>query len=263
MPHLAAILAKNGGVQSPRNIILSGEKQCAHVAHTLMQFCSDARVTGVYAPSATGIWTTAFPYDRDLPERPAGVTAVAIPGFEHRILNKSGAPAPLGTAGELHIRGSGADFAATGVRAAGVDGNRARWLRGCEHTFVKCECCVELTDIEAVLCRHDAVHAAEVIDLTTEPGAEGVVVAFVLADPDHVSGASVRDFLLLQPDVELVPDRVVVVPEFPLTAEGAIDHHALIGRLRDPHAPSDDARSAEAGHRPPSEGDLARDPSGR
>lgn len=257
---LLAMRATKEGLQGPRNILLSGEKQCASLVQTLKEWFPTAQVTGLYAPSAVGIWSTVFPFDGHPTEPRRGITAQAIPGFEHHVLHSNGAPAPPYTRGELHVRRAfpAAESALapppalvnTGLRVECLDRKRMRWLRGEEHKFVKYGCCVELTDVEAVLCGHQSIVAAEVISVKTTPDADGLVAAFVLADPEQMTGEAARDFLLLDAHVDLVPDRFIVVPEFPLSADGAIERDALIARGLTSHASTDDGSlEAEEIHR--------------
>ena len=100
------------------------------------------------------------------------------------------------------------------------------WLRGEDHRFVKYGCSVELTEVESILCEHEHIRAAEVISINGEQ-----VAAFILADPEQLSPEAAADYLVLRGGVDLIPDRFVLLNEFPLTAEGAIDREALIARF--------------------------------
>ncbi|HEY0558336.1 MAG TPA: phosphopantetheine-binding protein, partial [Thermoanaerobaculia bacterium] len=101
-------------------------------------------------------------------------------------------------------------------------------------------CSVELTGIEAALCRQEHIRAAEVLAVKAEPAAGPRVVAFVIADPERLSAEAAAEHLVLRGEVDLIPDRFVVLDEFPLTAEGAIDRDALIARFAASRQPETD-----------------------
>lgn len=254
---LLALRAGRAGLRGPRNILLSGEKQCVSLAERLAKCFPDARITGLYSNAAVGVWTTVFPFGHGPVGSDRTAIAQAIPGFEHQILNKGGEPVPLRVKGELHLRrslpapdpGSPAALRSvkTGLRAEPLGGGRMRWLRGEEHCFVKYGCCVELTKVEAALCEHEHILAAEVVTVKPDQATDSSVVAFVIAEPDHVTAESARDFLLLRRVVDLIPDSFVLVSELPLTAGGAIERDVLIRRFVASHEPKDDARSVEIG----------------
>jgi nonribosomal peptide synthetase DhbF len=117
------------------------------------------------------------------------------------------------------------------------------WLRGEDRYFVKYECLVELTKLEALLCEHDQIRAAEVIAVRPEEQADTEVVAFLIGDPDQVSAASARDHLMGREEVDLIPDRFIVLDELPLTADGSIDREELMAHL----GARGDARGVETG----------------
>lgn len=242
--------------RGPRNILLSGEKQSVSLADKLTQFFPNTRVTGLYANPAVGIWTTAFPLRHGSAEWNGTAIAQPIPGFQHQVLNKNGEPVPFYTKGELFLKRvfpvhdaellPSSQTVKTGMRAEPLERNRMRWLRGDEHCFVKYGCCIELTKVEAILCQHEHIRAAEVITVRANHDDDGLVVAFVIADPDQASAEAVRDFLVLHDQVDLIPDRFILLEEFPLTADGAIDRDVLIRRFIASHEARIDTRGAEA-----------------
>lgn len=260
MQNLLAVLlplcAERKGIDGPRNIFLSGEKQCVSLAGKLTQYFPNALITGLYSNSAVGIWTTVFPFRPDTAESNSAVIAQSIPGFEHRVLNKNGEVAPLHATGWLYLRrlfsspGPGAlptpQEVETGLRAKPWEGGGLRWLRGEEHSYVKYGCCVELTTVEAVLCQHEHIQAAEVITVKADRDEDSLVVAFIIAGPDHMSAETARDFLVLSEQVDLIPDRFILMDEFPLTADGGIDQDVLIRSFVTSHQPIDNTRSIEA-----------------
>lgn len=240
---LASLLALRSArpqLAVPRAILLSGEKQCLRLVSELARSFPQARITGLYAPSSVGLWSTYFPLDAPANANGGGVVARPIRGFAHLVLNQNGEPAPAQTKGELHLmRPCWAAGRPSGLRAKQLHGGRISWLRGAEHTFFKAGCWVELTDVEAALCQHEHILAAEVITAATEGKSDSIVMAVVLADPALVSAETAQDFLVLRQRVDLVPDLFVMTDRFPLTSAGAIDHGVLVGRYVRDHDSTD------------------------
>jgi acyl carrier protein len=247
LPEVLALRARRGGPQGPRNIILSGEKQCARLADRLAEAFPGARLTGLYANATLGVWSTVFSWAPDPARARQPAIAEAIPGFAHLVLNRAGEPAVPPTRGDLYLSRAPSSAGAwrTGLRAEVLGGSRVRWLRGDEHHLVKDGCCIELTRIEAMLCAHEHILAAEVIAVPPAPAAERRVMAFVMARAGQVTAEAARDFLTRCDDVDLVPDHFVAVDELPLTAAGTIDRAALVRHVVASHVSTADARSVE------------------
>jgi non-ribosomal peptide synthetase component F len=252
---LVALRAAREGLRGPRVILLSGEKQGAGLANRLAKSFSSAQITGLYANAAVGLWSTVFSFGPEQARPDRAVVGRAIGGVEHRVVGNDGRPVPPHTKGELHLLrpppGPGGpptpSWVNTGLRAEPLGDGGLRWLRGDDHGFVKYGCRVELTEVEAALCEHEHIWAAEVMVVKSGHPADGSVVAFVVVEPGRVSAESARDFLVLRGGVDLIPDRFVLVPEFPLAAGGAIDRAALRRLFAASHEPRDAARRIEAG----------------
>jgi non-ribosomal peptide synthetase component F/acyl carrier protein len=232
---LLALHAERPHLQGPRNIFLSGEKQSVSLAETLAQCFPNAQITGLYASPTAGVWTTFFPFPADSAE---SIVAQPVPGVEHQVLNRSGEIAPLHAKGALHVKGS-----KTGLRAEALDRCNVTWLRGEDHCVVRYGCTVELTEIEAVLCRNEHIRAAEVVAVDSDQ-----VVAFIIADPEQMSVETAADDLVLRGGVDLIPDRFILLDEFPLTADGAIDRDALVAQFSGRRADDSLGIAAEAIH---------------
>jgi|GEM_PF-4243985 len=250
LAHLPVLPVDGNGLRGPRNIFLSGEKQCMGLADKLAQYLPNARATGLYAHPSLEIWSTVFHLQHDAV--PSNYEAVAIaepiPGFKHGVVNRDGQTAPRYTKGELQISPfsstpDSSNEVDTGLSVMLLDGKRMSWLRGNYHRFMKYGCRVELTKIESILCQHEHILAAEVIAIPADLDADNLVVAFVIARPNHMSAETARDFLVLRDNVDLIPDRFILLDEFPLTPEGAIDRDVLLRRFLTAQKPKDDARS--------------------
>ncbi len=230
---LLALCARRQDLRGPRVILLSGEKQCVRLAERLRWCFPNTRLTGLYANAAVGIWTTFFPLGAGPAEPDPRVIAQAIPGFNQRIVNGRGELAPLHTKGELHLTRAlpAPEEVKMGLRAEPLGDGRMSWLRGEQHCFTKYGCRVELTKVEAALCEHEHILAAEVVTLKPELETASLVVAFVIGEQAAVSAEAARDLLVCRDDVDIVPDRFIVLDEFPLAADGAIDRDLLIRRF--------------------------------
>lgn len=231
---LATLRAERPDLQGPRTILLVGEKQCSGLAGKLTRLFPEARVTGLYTNSPGALWTTVFALDDNAADARGAAIGQPIPGCEHRVLNKSGELAPPHTPGALHpkraLNVQETIAQPAGLRAERLEGARFRWLRGDDHHYMRSGYRVELTALEAVLCRHEDIRAVEATVIRTEHEPGGVAVAFIIADADRVSAETVRNHLVLQDSVDLVPDRVIVMDQFPLGADGVIERDLLIRR---------------------------------
>lgn len=242
MAEIHARRDQRADLAGPRAILLSGEKQYPSLADQLRRCFPAAQILGLYASPAVGIWTTHFALDADAAGAVADGAvgqpiAYCVPGFTHRVVNALGEAAPPHAVGNLLLSGPepNRELVDTGLRAAGLGGKRLRWLRAEDHVLDKRGCWIELTDIEAELCRYEHVHAAEVTVVSAgRRGVDCEVAAFVIADQDQVTVEKVRDLLVQSDAVDLIPDRVVLLDEFPLAIDGAIDRDALIARLLAP-----------------------------
>jgi non-ribosomal peptide synthetase component F/acyl carrier protein len=246
LPGLVAMHAQDPSGCGPRNILLTGEKQCAGLAAKLSKCFPAARIMGLYASPAVGLWSLFFPFGDGNPGSHWLPVAHSIPGFEHPVLNKAGDPTPLSAKGKLYVRHLTDPLRLravdTGLRAEPLGDGQVRWLRGSDHCFVKHECSVELTELEAILCRHEDIRAAEVIGVATDDHGGNRVLAFVSGLPERLTAEDARDFLLSNGEVDLSPDRFIVLQEFPLTSDGAIDRDALVSSHFTSKELKDDAR---------------------
>lgn len=87
---------------------------------------------------------------------------------------------------------------------------------------------VELGEIEAVLCRHPDIRQGVVQVQEPAPGDKRLVAYFTpIAAERTPHASSVRAHLARQLPDYMVPSVLVPLPEFPLTTNGKIDHHAL------------------------------------
>lgn len=231
-------------------ILCGGEPLSPELAQELLERCGE--LWNVYGPTETTIWSTVEQIVG--PEitigRPIANTTVYI-------LDKSLKPVPIGVPGELFIGGDGVavgyhnrqdltDERFLANPFTGVPGDRiyrtgdlARWLPdgrlvhlGRMDFQVKIRGFrIELGEIESILLKHPDVSQAVV---AARKGADGMdqLVAYVI--PSEFADNTVREFTqILREHVRkalpayMVPAHIVLMDEFPLTANNKVNVKAL------------------------------------
>lgn len=230
--------AEDCTLKDPHVILVNGEQQSGSLLRAIARRFPRTRISGLYAHPHIGIWSTIFDAQDHTSESTAAAQGRPIFGFQHFVVHPNGALVPTGVKGELMIRhhlGSTEMTVETGLRAAPLDSGKLLWLGRDTDWYEKYACQVELYSIEAALCRNDHVFAAEVTAVAERDSDETRVIAFALADPEHVSAQDLRDRLIADEDVVLIPDQIILVSRFPLTAEGDLDREALLADLSSSH----------------------------
>ncbi|WP_157036479.1 non-ribosomal peptide synthetase, partial [Streptomonospora alba] len=243
-------------------VLVGGEALPEALAETLADRA--AEVVNLYGPTETTIWSAAAAVE------PGGAVTVGAPIANTRahVLDAALRPVPPGVPGELYIAGEGVArgyHGRSGLTAErfvadpfGPPGSRmyrtgdvVRWNRTGALTYlgrsdfqVKVRGFrIELGEIEAALARRSGVGQA--VAAVRTDGAEAAITGYVVAEPGAgpLDGDAVRaDAAERLPDY-MVPEALVAVDAFPLTANGKIDRAAL-------PAP-DPAAGAHARGRPP------------
>jgi pyochelin synthetase len=183
------------------------------------------------------------------------------------VLDEEMRPSPVWVPGQLHIAGEGlaagywrdeertaASFVAHPVSGERLyrTGDVARYLPGGEIELLGREDTqvevqghsVEPGEVEAALEAHESVLSA-VVRATGRRGGEQRLVAQVVAREceaqeatgDDATSAGLRAHLLALLPEYMVPDRIELVPELPLTADGRVDRSAL-PPIAEPAAPA-------------------------
>jgi amino acid adenylation domain-containing protein len=179
------------------------------------------------------------------------------------VLDRWGAPVPIGGAGELCIGGDGlargylGDPALTAVRfvpdgVTGVDGRRLyrtgdrvrhrddgvlEFLGRVDRQVKIRGFRVELEEIETALRCHPAVEHAAVV-ARDAPAGDKRIAAYVVLREGGWANADWRADLGARLPPYMVPDDVVLLPELPLTANGKIDRARLPAADRVDGAPA-------------------------
>jgi amino acid adenylation domain-containing protein len=228
--------------------LCGGEPLPADLAAALLDRV--AELWNVYGPTETTIWSTSYRVrtaQNPLPiGRPIANTRVYV-------LQPSGAPAPIGVAGELCIAGEGVargyrnQPALTAEKFTSITlvngcterlyrtGDMARWradgqleFLGRNDTQVKVRGYrIELGEIEAVLSTHPGVTQGVVVVREDTPGDQRLVGYVVVAAGTRFDDESARSTLRTRLPEYMVPNLFVTVDSLPLTPNGKIDRKML------------------------------------
>jgi benzoate-CoA ligase family protein len=168
-----------------------------------------------------------------------GTTGVAVPGYELKILDETGAPVPAGTPGTLYVRGSSA---ATGYWSR-YDATRqvfqGEWLRtgdtyvadgsgyytclGRTSDMLKVSgMWVSPAEVEERLLAHPAVAQAVVVAGLDRDGLERPVAYVILRPGGGATGGELTGFCRDGLPAYKRPRRVVFTDSYPTTATGKI-----------------------------------------
>jgi amino acid adenylation domain-containing protein len=228
--------------------LCGGEALPADLATSLLDRVDE--LWNVYGPTETTIWSTLCRVrtpDNPLPiGRPIANTRVYV-------LQPSGAPAPIGVAGELCIAGEGVARgyrnlpALTAEKFASITlvngatervyrtGDMARWradgqleFLGRNDTQVKVRGYrIELGEIEAVLATHPGVTQGVVIVREDTPGDQRLVGYVVTAAGSRFDADAARSTLRASLPEYMIPNLFMPVDRLPLTPNGKIDRKLL------------------------------------
>ncbi|KJZ18617.1 amino acid adenylation domain-containing protein [Loktanella sp. S4079] len=217
----------------------------------------DARLVSLGGPTETTIWsiwheitdeTGAIPYGRPLD------------GAEYVICNSNGEPCPPGVVGRIHTLGDclslgylanseiiSTDFVTLqdgkgGLRRAFRTGDLGQWtddgtilFAGRVGGYVKVRGVrVSLGEIETVLGEHSDLRQAMIVDLQSDDGRETTIAAICVAqDGANITTAALRSYMRDRLPQSHLPDRFLLVPTLPLSANGKFDRGAARRMLRD------------------------------
>src|SRR5439155_1122878 len=203
----------------------------------------------MYGPTETTIWSTVEPV-RAKGERPSIGRPIANTTLF--VLDRCGAPTPLGVPGELHIGGAGL---ARGYRNrpeltaerfvedpfSGAPGARLyktgdltryrpdgaiEFLGRLDHQIKLRGFRIELGEIETRLAEHPSV-AAVAATVHTKGSKDPALVAYVVPAGEPADGEELRRFLAASLPAYMVPTTIVALDGLPLTPNGKIDREAL------------------------------------
>ncbi|MFI7025196.1 amino acid adenylation domain-containing protein [Micromonospora sp. NPDC049900] len=234
LPHLSGDLAG-------RTLLCGGEAVTTDLADRLVG--TGATVWNVYGPTEATIWCTAHRLDRPVPD-PVPIGA-PLPGTVAVVRSRDGRPVPVGQVGELHVGGpqlavgylgdperTGAVFRHDEYRTGDLcawrpDGTLSYHGRADNQVKIRGHR-IELEEIETYAERHPAVtQAAAVVVAAAEDDQRLVLYVRSGGDGPAVTDAALREHLAASLPTALLPQRIVALPELPLTPSQKVDRRAL------------------------------------
>lgn len=252
-PSMAGILAARSEARaafgSLQQMMVGGEAFPIALAKDLRAALS-GKLTNMYGPTETTIWSTTFEIDSADPGVPIGRP---IANTSIYILDPCGNPQPIGVPGELYIGGKGvvrgyhgrpeltaerfvkdpfskepnARMYRTGDLARYRKDGNIDFLGRLDHQVKIRGHRIELGEIESVLDSHPAIEKSIVVAREDLPG-ELRLVAYLTSSRNEVPGeGELRRYLGERIPNTMIPSAFVALEEFPLTPNGKVDRKAL------------------------------------
>jgi acyl-coenzyme A synthetase/AMP-(fatty) acid ligase len=229
----------------------------------------------VYGPTETTIWSATHRVVDDGSREPNEPIGLPIHNTEFYVLDAGLRPVPAGVAGELLIGGDGlalgyngrgdltADrfvpnpFAMDGSRLyrtgdlvrQGADG-RIEFIGRLDSQVKVRGYRIELGEVEAAMDRQPSVKQSVAIVHRAAHGENELIAYVVAADAARVDVDELRESLSSALPSYMVPGRIVVLAELPLTLNGKVNRRAL-------PAPDDSAPRERVAPRTPTEEQMA------
>ncbi|WP_329082497.1 non-ribosomal peptide synthetase [Streptosporangium sp. NBC_01469] len=231
------------------HILSGGEELSLDLARRLSQRA--VRVTNLYGPTETTIWSLAADFEPD-----AKIVTIGEPiaNTELFVMDRYGHLVPIGVPGELWIGGAGVargylnrpkltaerfvphPFSADPDARVYRTGDRVRWLpNGTVEYLGRMDYQVkirghriELGEVESALVRHAAVDSAVVVVREDMPGTKRLVAYCVAnAGTQQPDVTALRAWCGLSLPEYMVPSSFVFLDRLPLTANKKVDRKAL------------------------------------
>ncbi len=244
------LLVEAGWRAGPRfKALCGGEALPGELAEQLVGRVGE--LWNMYGPTETTVWSTCA---RVVAGRPVTIGR-PIDNTQAWILDETGAPVPIGVAGELYLGGEGValgyhdrtDLTAErfvpdpfssrlGARLYRT-GDVARWrldgqLQYLGRTDFQVKVRgyrIELGEIEQALASHAGVAQAVVVT-QSGPGGTATLAAYVVGrDGIPVAAADLREHLRIELPEYMIPSAFTLIERMPLTPNGKVDRKALSG----------------------------------
>ena len=252
-------LLKSGSMPSLRLSLFCGEPLPANTAAAWQAGAPNSIVENIYGP--TELTIACFAYRWDSERSPAevvnGVVSIGrpLPGLGAIVVDESLRAVADGEVGELLVCGPqttpgywgddrqtadrfvevtvsetrGKRFYRTGDRVVRQPSGNYAYIGRVDHQIKMLGFRVELAEVEAALLRQPGVTQAVAIGWPVEDGRALGIVGFVVGGSAS-SDALRQELATMLPDY-MVPNRVIVVDEFPLNANGKVDRKQLAEQL--------------------------------
>ncbi|MFG1682949.1 amino acid adenylation domain-containing protein [Nonomuraea sp. NPDC049269] len=258
------------GLRGLRTLITGGEAVSAEHLERARRALPTTRLVNAYGPTETTTFATCRPLDPGRPVTGPVPIGSAIAHTTAYVLDHLSRPVPLGVPGELHIGGPGVAHGYLGRPALTADrfvpdpygpepgarlyrtGDLARlrpdggfdFLGRMDDQLKIRGHRIEPGEVEAALNRYPGVRMAAVAAREITPG-DRRLVGYVM--PGTIDVSQLRAHLGGLLPAHLVPDHLVALDAFPMTASGKVDRAALPA----PGGSRPDPRTASA---PPRDG---------
>ncbi|GAB3579612.1 non-ribosomal peptide synthetase [Amycolatopsis endophytica] len=243
-----------------RLVLLSGDWVGLDLPGRLAAVAPEARLVALGGATEASIWSNAFDVSGLDPSWRSVPYGFPLRNQRYRVVDQLGRDCPDWVPGELWIGGDGV---ASGYRAAPeltaerfVVHEGTRWYRtgdvgryhpggvleflGRRDNQVKVRGHrIELGEIEAALVRHPSVTRAVAVV------AAGALAAAVVPAGAAVDEAEVLTFAATQLPAHMVPSRLLVLPEIPLSGNGKIDRARITALAVAGSAPGSEPPSGE------------------
>ncbi len=264
LPSVYSLLLEHAGpgeLASLTTAIVAGEACPRELVERHFATLPDVELHNEYGPTEGTVWSTVHKCAAGAPRTLVPIGR-PVPGVDVYVLEASGAPAPIGLPGELHIGGAQVSpgylgrpelnaekFIADPFRAGGrlyKTGDLVRFLPDgtleflgrIDHQVKIRGYRIELEEIETVLVTHASVREAVVAAREDTPGDQRLVAYVTPSEGATIEPAALQEFLATPLPAYMVPNHVVTLDALPLLPNGKVDRHAL---------PAPDADSAPTG----------------
>lgn len=251
-PSMARMIAMNDDARAAmgglRHLVLGGEALPASLVADLTR-AGARRITNMYGPTETTIWSTTAPAGVADPVVSIGTP---IANTQCYVLDADGQPVPLGAEGELWIGGEGVargywqrpdltedrfrpnPFASGRIygtgdlvrwRPDGQGGAKLEFLGRADHQVKLRGYRIELGEIEA--CAEDCAGVRQAVVICREMAPGDLRLIAYLTGDHQLSTDAVKRHLAERLPPHMVPGHFVRLAEFPLTPNRKVDRKAL------------------------------------
>jgi amino acid adenylation domain-containing protein len=254
--HLQALCQSlsEGTKFSWRAVIVGGEPLTWELTQLVKQFAPDSAIINEYGPTETtvGVISSCMALDEErfnTTEMPIGHPRAGVSAY---VLDQSLRPVSAWTTGDLYIGGNcvgrgyihsgdltaerflpdpfqstqGTRMYATGDRARYRSDGSLEFLGRNDGQIKLRGYRIELSEIEATLCRHPHVQAAIAMVISDKSGGK-LLAAWVAVGQAKVMHQELRDFVSESLPSYMIPNVFTCVDRFKLTPNGKVDRHSL------------------------------------